>query len=190
MSNFNELTAVLLTVKLIIVNWITIFEGGLSMENIQKEKVLKAIEQLITQREKKIQKRTSLPAHFNGETAEEWTLTQLHIVALINDHPSETNNTFLSKQLNVSKPAITKAINYLIEKGAITSEKRGGNQKAIYYALTDAGEKLALAHEQVHQKVIDRYNQLLDQFTESELDVVVRFLFEWTKQMDSTDILK
>lgn len=160
------------------------------MENIQKEKVLKEIEHFITQRDNKIQKRTSLPALFNGESKEEWTLTQLHIVALINDHPSEANNTFLSKQLNVSKPAITKAINYLIKKGAITSTKREDNQKSIYYVLTGAGQKLALAHEQVHQKVVDRYNQLLDQFTEAELEVVIRFLSEWTKQMNSTDIRK
>lgn len=159
------------------------------MEHQQKEKVLKAIEHLITQRDKKIQKRTSLPALSNGESAEEWTLTQLHIVALINDHPSEANNTFLSKQLHVSKPAITKAVNYLIEKGAITSEKREDNQKSIYYTLTDAGQNLASAHEQVHQKAVDRYHQLLDQFTETELEVVARFLSSWTKQMDSKDIL-
>ena len=39
----------------------------------------------------------------------DWTLTQLHIVSAIKAQGS-ANNTSLSETLNVSKPAITKAI--------------------------------------------------------------------------------
>ncbi|WP_245833037.1 hypothetical protein [Oceanobacillus timonensis] len=45
-------------------------------------------------------------------------------MALINEYPNASNNTLLSKELSISKPAITKAINSLIEEGMVLAKKR------------------------------------------------------------------
>ncbi|WMT40807.1 MarR family transcriptional regulator [Paenibacillus sp. D2_2] len=158
------------------------------MDLKQKQLALKVIEEFIVQREEKMNKRKSIT------TAEypisELTLTQLHIIALIKEHSSEANNTFLSIQLSISKPAVTKAVNQLMKKGLILSEKKEGNQKSVYYYLTQSGEQLASVHREIHRKVIERYEELLNKFTEDELSVIIRFMSEWTNQIKKTDLVE
>lgn len=132
----------------------------------QRQNTLKAIELFVLQREKKMKERFNLTSLLEGD----WNLTQLHIVSLIKDNPSSTNNAFLANQLSLSKPAITKAMDALIEKGMVL---------AGYYSLTDSGQRLAQIHEEHHQKIIDRYDELLSEFKESELEVITRFLNAW-----------
>lgn len=57
----------------------------------------------------------------------DWTLTQLHIVAVIKEK-GKANNIMLSEILNVSKPAITKAVKKLLEHNIL--EKKH-NKKII-----------------------------------------------------------
>jgi len=92
------------------------------MEVKQRQLALQAIEEFIAQRDKKMNKRKSIPAA--GDPIHELTLTQLHMIALIKEHSPEANNAFLSSQLKISKPAVTKAVNQLIEKGLILAEKK------------------------------------------------------------------
>lgn len=151
-----------------------------------KEKTLKAIEHFILQREKKTKQQNEIAESLlisHGFTENRWSLTQLHVVALINENPNEVNNTFLANQLNISKPAVTKAINVLTKEEMITNQMKAGNQKAIYYSLTNAGEKLALIHEQMHQMAKERYDQLLSQFSDEELQLITTFLNAWSSQL-------
>ncbi|MBY7142759.1 MarR family transcriptional regulator [Virgibacillus sp. NKC19-3] len=156
------------------------------MENSSKEKALKAIEHFILSREKKMAKRDNLAKDLlvdHGYTENKWSLTQLHIMALINEHPNASNNSFLSKELGVSKPAITKAINSLIEGGMVLAKKKENDQKAVYYMLTNSGQQLAVVHDRMHQIAEDRYNQLLDQFSDDELELIIKFLEAWSNQL-------
>lgn len=161
-------------------------KGGSFLGSLSKENTLKAIENFILQREKKIKQQNdvaeSLLIH-HGFSEDKWTLTQLHIVALINEKPGEANNTFLANQLGISKPAVTKAISALTKKDMVTAQKRESNQKTVFYSLTNSGEKLALIHEQMHQKARERYEQLLNQFSDEELQLITKFLNTWSKQL-------
>ncbi|WP_029268439.1 MarR family transcriptional regulator [Virgibacillus alimentarius] len=156
------------------------------MESLPKERTLKAIENFILQREKNEKQQNdvaeSLLIH-HGFSEGKLSLTQLHIVALINEQPSESNNTFLANQLGISKPAVTKAINALMEKGIVTSQKKESNQKAVFYSLTNTGKDLVLIHEQMHQKAREKYEQLLNQFTDDELQLITKFLNKWSEQL-------
>lgn len=152
----------------------------MTVEVTQKEEVLKAIELFILQRDKRSKDRASWTISQEGS----WTLTQLHIVSLIRRYPSVSNNAFLSKELGLSKPAITKAVGLLLKKGMIDSAKKEDDQKAVYYSLTEAGERLAHIHDELHLKAQERYSQLLSSFSGDELGVILRFISEWTKQME------
>ncbi|MBR3204861.1 MAG: MarR family transcriptional regulator, partial [Bacillus sp. (in: Bacteria)] len=81
--------------------------------------VLKAIQDLIMHREKKRNDPTDPLITTTDTLKQDWTLTQLHILSMIQANPNESNNTFLSQQLKLSKPAITKAVKKLIEKGMV-----------------------------------------------------------------------
>ncbi len=82
----------------------------------------------------------------------DWTLTQLHIVAVIKEK-GKANNIMLSEILNVSKPAITKAVKKLLEHNIL--EKKHNKKiikKEVYYLLTKSGEMLALIHNRLHEQ--------------------------------------
>src|SRR5699024_1945022 len=149
------------------------------MGNHPKEKALKAIEYFIMSREKSNGKRKEAAKKIlddRGITTNKWTLTQLHIIALLNKYPNQTNNTFLATEWGISKPAVSKAIKTLIAEKMIIERKRENEQKAIYYTLTPSGRELSIVHDEMHQIAEARYNQLLNQFSDQELEVIVRFL--------------
>ncbi|MGE6367460.1 MarR family transcriptional regulator [Bacillus paramycoides] len=148
----------------------------------KKQQVLDAIQNFILQREKSLKTRPILNNATEGKEIGEWTLTQLHIVALINEHPSQLNNTFLAEKLNLSKPAVTKAIKILIEKEIVVGKRKEGDKKSVYYTLTTDGRRLALIHEGLHQRAKERYDHLLNKFDEPELDTIIKFLNEWTNE--------
>ncbi len=150
----------------------------------QKEQVLEALQNLITTREDAQKKRVVN----RGEDQEgnaltlEWSLTQLHIVATIKDN-GLANNSLLSHKLNVSKPAIAKAIKKLLKHHVIIKIQRNDNKKEIFYGLTESGEKLAFIHEQLHEKARNKYLSILEKFDDAELIVIARFLYAITDNM-------
>lgn len=74
----------------------------------------------------------------------DWTLTQLHIVAAIKEK-GKANNITLSETLNVSKPAITKAVKKLLEHNILEKMQQEDNKKEVYYMLTKSGRCLRLS---------------------------------------------
>ncbi|WP_256701662.1 MULTISPECIES: MarR family transcriptional regulator [Paenibacillus] len=108
-------------------------------------------------------------------------MTQLHILSLVNENPNGWNNTLLSTELNVSKPAVTKAVNALIENDLLLSTKKAENNKEVYYDITHPGRELAVEHDKLHKIIEGKYYDLFRTFSEEELDVVIRFLDGWSK---------
>lgn len=156
------------------------------MNNNKHEEVLQAIQNFITARERTVQKREDLAFKTLGEldkTQRRWTLTQLHILSLINKNNNLMNNASLAAKLNISKPAVTKAINILKNHDLILTTKKSNNNKELYYTLTDDGQKLANVHDQLHEKVKEQYIELFQAFSEEELDVVIRFLNAWSQRL-------
>jgi len=115
------------------------------------------------------------------QSTRKWTITQLHILSLVNENPNGWNNTLLSTELNVSKPAVTKAVNALIENDLLISTKKAENNKEVYYDITHQGKELAVEHEKLHKIIERKYYDLFRAFSEEELDVVIRFLDAWSK---------
>ena len=88
----------------------------------------------------------------------------------------EPNVTALAEALQMTRGAVSKIVQRLAEKGAITSYQRPGNRQKVYYALTAAGEELNRQHEERHsqwQASELRYYETLDAGT---LDTVIRFM--------------
>lgn len=145
-----------------------------------KEQVLKALQEFITTRES-LQKleSTNMKNYLFGVS---WTLTQLHIVALL-QRDGMLNNTSLAEKLNVSKPAITKAMKNLLEHHIVAIKQMEGNKKEIHYILTDKGNELALLHEQLHEEAKSQYLKLLESFSDEQLETINTFLYSLTEHL-------
>lgn len=157
------------------------------MINKIHEQTLQAIEHLIIKREKSHQHQQDLANQMIENSIvldRKWSITQLHVLSLIGSS-NETNNTVLAQTLNISKPAITKAINILIDQGMIVTTKKPNNNKEVYYVLTDKGQQLTAIHDKLHKIAEERYIQLFNLFSEQELHVVIRFLTKWAEQLET-----
>lgn len=102
------------------------------------------------------------------------SLTQFHIIELI-DNNDKVNNKFLSEMLNVSKPAITKSIKKLLAKGLVVESHNEFN-KEVNYSLTQEGKKLSYIHDELHEKAVKKYEEVLKVFDNDEMAVIVEFL--------------
>jgi len=148
----------------------------------KKEEALESLQHLITEREA-AQKRKRVDKSGKEEAfVLDWTLTQLHIVATIKEK-GMANNTYLSENLKLSKPAITKAVKKLLQQNILMKIQQEDNKKEVYYLLTESGEKLALVHNQLHEKARIRYLSILDNFNIVELETIIKFLNAVTKNI-------
>ncbi len=158
------------------------------MNNMNKKlETLNALEQLIKERDATQKRRYFNKNDKDTSIIMDWTLTQLHIVSAIKKKGSG-NNTSLSETLNVSKPAITKAIKKMLEKNVIVETRQKGNQKEVHYLLTDFGEQLAYIHERLHKQAKNRYLHILDNFNSNELDTITTFLKTITDNLKHDDL--
>lgn len=145
---------------------------------------LDALEQFIKEREAADKIRKQINMGQEESIISDWTLTQLHIVAFIKEK-GRANNTILSKSLNVSKPAITKAVRKLLEHHILEKIQEKDNKKEVYYLLTKSGEMLALIHAQLHEQARERYLRIFDEFNTAELETIIRFLKTVTENIKS-----
>lgn len=157
------------------------------VENKTYEQAFQAVQDFILKREKRAQHEQQAFAkeafQEDDSIRKHWTLTQLHIISLISENEADVNNAFLAAKLQISKAAVTKAVNVLTKHGMIESHKKPNNNKELYYRLTDEGKKLADIHDRMHEIAKQRYIELFERFSESELETVIRFLNEWSKHI-------
>ncbi len=153
------------------------------MDNInKKEEALEALQNLITERETAQKRRRVNKSGQEEALILGWTLTQLHIVAIIKER-GMANNTSLSESLRLSKPAITKAVRKLLQHNILVKTQQEDNKKEVYYLLTESGEELALIHDQLHEQARNRYLRILDNFNTVELETIIKFLKAITENM-------
>lgn len=146
----------------------------------KRKEAIEAVQHFIMNREKSLRGRnTSIESAVGSDSAKNWSMTQLHILSLVKHHPCQLNNTSLATELNLSKSAITKAINTLIQHDLVVTAKKTDNLKEIYYEATDQGKQLAAEHDKLHQHAEEKYYELFSHFNDNEIDVIIRFLNTW-----------
>lgn len=149
------------------------------------EKVLDSLQTFLMKKERKQQLRNKIAEAF-AETGKinnrSWTLTQLHITALLKKY-EEANNRLLAEKLHISRAAVTKAVKVLLKENIVIENQKAENKKEIYYMLTDKGKELAAIHEKLHEKARLHYMKIFKLFSEQELDTINRFLLQMIKNM-------
>ena len=76
----------------------------------------------------------------------------------------------------MTRGAISKIVQKLSEKGAITSYQQPGNRQKVYYALTDFGRTLFEEHEVRHEMWHREEMKFYDSVDDETLETVTSFM--------------
>ena len=102
------------------------------------------------------------------------TNTQEHILMLLSEE--SLTNSELARRLNVSQAAVTKAIKSLVKEGLLETSRDPKDARVIFYQLTDLARPVAAEHHHHHEHTLSAYEQVANQFTPNEQEVIQRFL--------------
>lgn len=137
----------------------------------KKQEVLKSLEDFIIERENSNKKRI----YRKSDEKIDLSLTQYHIIEII-DKQEKVNNKLLSQQLNISAPAVSKSMRKLLSQNLVQETYFEENKKEKFYLLTEKGKLFSNVHDDLHQRATSKYNQILNDFEDHELEVVIKFL--------------
>ena len=104
------------------------------------------------------------------------TNTQEHILMRI--EKAAYTNTEIAKQLNVSQAAITKATKSLVAQGLLVAVKDSKDARIVRFSLTEAAKPIAAEHAHHHAHTLEAYEELLDNYSLDEQELIARFLNE------------
>lgn len=109
------------------------------------------------------------------------TNTQEHILMLISE--GNPNNSDLAKALNISQAAVTKAIKTLKEQGMLES-RDCTDGRMVYYKLTELAKPIAKEHAHHHDKTVNIYEEVVNDFSDDEQKVISRFLSDLISRIE------
>ena len=109
------------------------------------------------------------------------TNTQEHILMRI--EKAAYTNTEIAKQLNVSQAAITKATKSLVAQGLLVAVKDSKDARIVRFSLTEAAKPIAAEHAHHHAHTLEAYEELLDNYSLDEQELIARFLNELVEKI-------
>ncbi|MCY6355063.1 MarR family transcriptional regulator [Clostridium sp. ZS2-4] len=88
----------------------------------------------------------------------------------------DVNVTKLSKEMNMTKGALSKITKKLVNKNLITTYKKNNNKKEVYFKLTEAGFSIYEKHEKIHKDAEERDKKIFASFNDEERKVIHDFI--------------
>jgi DNA-binding MarR family transcriptional regulator len=86
------------------------------------------------------------------------------------------NATFIAKELNMTKGAISKITSKLLEKELITANRLENNKREIYYALTGRGKEVFEIHKKLHEMKREKMVAIFERYHRDEWLIIGKFL--------------
>lgn len=121
-----------------------------------------------------------LDEYYMKQSFEAYKPSEIHCIEYIGKNEN-ANVTKLAENFYMTRGAISKLTKKLMSKGLIESYQKPLNKKEIYYKLTKDGEEIFKLHEKLHAEFDKRDAIVFEQFSEKEIDIVIRF----AKQYDA-----
>lgn len=104
--------------------------------------------------------------------------SEIHTIKAIKELV-EPNVTEISKQLNMTRGAISKITRKLLKQGLIESYQTPENRQKIFFRLTEAGMPLYEEHEKRHTMWEQRDLHFLERFPEKKLSDFLSFMNDY-----------
>lgn len=111
------------------------------------------------------------------------TNTQEHILMLLAQDDHLTNSD-LARELNVSQPAVTKAVKALVQQGMLETIKDSHDGRVTYFVLTQEAMPIAEEHKHHHERTLAAYNQVVEAFSSEEQAIIATFLDKLSSGLD------
>ncbi|OPJ66251.1 MarR family transcriptional regulator [Clostridium chromiireducens] len=102
-------------------------------------------------------------------------LSEVHAIECIGKNQL-TNSTFIAKELNMTKGAISKITSKLLKKKLIKGNHLENNKKEIYYTLTAQGKEVFKIHEILHKIEHEKFVKILSKYDKEGLSIINSFL--------------
>ncbi len=103
------------------------------------------------------------------------TFSEYHVIDCIGKNHLP-NSTFIAKQLDMTKGAISKITTKLISKGLINANRLENNKKEVYFTLTSQGKEAYEVHEKIHDSENSKLVNIFNKYDLEELKIIYRFL--------------
>ncbi|CAH0418843.1 MarR family winged helix-turn-helix transcriptional regulator [Periweissella ghanensis] len=104
--------------------------------------------------------------------------TQAHILMLLLDSDAPLSNSQLATLMELTRPAITKAVKELLKQGYLTATPAQHDGRVMEYQLTASGQTVAQEHRQRHEATINQLAAVCDKYTEPDLQLIQQFINE------------
>lgn len=107
--------------------------------------------------------------------SDDLSITAFHSLSALETGPQ--TGIELSSKLNVTRGGITRAVKKLAAHQLVSSFQKAGNKKRVYFQLTPTGQRIAVAHDQMHQQLRNQARQFLQShYDQQELGIICQFL--------------
>jgi DNA-binding MarR family transcriptional regulator len=113
-------------------------------------------------------------------------LSEIHVIDCIGKNKMP-NTTFIAKNMNMTKGAISKITSKLLDKKLIKSNHLEENKKEIYFTLTAQGKVVFDAHEKVHHMANEKIKAIFANYSREELRTINVFLEDLLSKLSSID---
>jgi DNA-binding MarR family transcriptional regulator len=110
--------------------------------------------------------------------------SEVHCIEYIEKN-ADSNVTQLAESFYMTRGAISKLTQKLINKGLIESYQKSDNKKEIYFKLTEQGKVVYQIHEELHQEFQERDKAVFEQVTAEQFDSMLKFINTYSKHLDA-----
>lgn len=106
------------------------------------------------------------------------SLSEAHVIDAIGKDPNITA-TAIAEKLGITRGGISKIVARLEKKGYLKASAKDDNRKERKLSLTPQGDLAFKAHAKLHQRKLEKLIQLLDKYTDEELEVLIRIFTDF-----------
>ncbi len=86
------------------------------------------------------------------------------------------NTTFIAKELDMTKGAISKITSKLLKKDLITANHLENNKREIYYTLTGPGKEIFEIHKKLHEMERAKLTAIFNKYPPDQWNTIYSFL--------------
>ncbi len=118
-----------------------------------------------------------------SEDLRKYNNSELHIIAAIGDLKNP-NVTAIAQKMGMTKGGISKNIKKLTKLGLIDSYQTDGNNRKVFYKLTDSGKDVYEKHDVAHKNWTQRDNSFFANYSEEEQNIIAEFLEKYIEHIE------
>ena len=110
--------------------------------------------------------------------------SEVHCIEYIEKN-TDVNVTKLAEAFYMTKGAITKVTQKLMDKNVIESYQKKDNKKEIYFRLTSKGKEVFEVHEKLHDEIKKRDSAVFESMSNRQFEDILRFMEDYSRHLDS-----